>query len=206
MKPETLAAAFSRVLLLSSLLCATSAQAGQWIYIQRQNDGVPNYSDARPLRGPYSRIRAQGRPTAGAACLGLNEHSMQERASFYAQSIRKHASANGLAPELVSAVMRVESCYDRHAVSRAGARGLMQLMPATAAQLGVKDSFDPDQNIAGGVRYLAQMLTRFNHDLKLGLAAYNAGPEAVAAYKDVPPFPDTKSYVSRILKLYKPAT
>ena len=81
---------------------------------------------------------------------------------------------------------------------------LMQLMPTTASYLGVYDSFDAEQNIAGGTRYLAMMLKRFNQDVRLGLAAYNAGPEAVAAFEDVPPFPDTVSYVKRILKLYDP--
>jgi soluble lytic murein transglycosylase-like protein len=72
-------------------------------------------------------------------------------------------------------------------------------------QLGVNDSFDPEQNIEAGVRYLAQMLTRFGNKLELGLAAYNAGPEAVAAYDGIPPYPETVSYVTRIRKLYKPA-
>jgi len=80
----------------------------------------------------------------------------------------------------------------------------MQLMPATAVELGVNDSFDPEQNLSGGVRYLAKMLKRFNNDVRLALAAYNAGPESVALFNDVPPFLDTQSYVSRILKLYQP--
>lgn len=193
----------SGLLLLAALLGAAPAVASDWIYLQDQN-GVRSYSDKKPAQGRYSRIRKGGRPTATASCAGLTAESMQRRAALYAPAIRKHAAANGVSPELVSAVMRVESCYDHRAVSRSGARGLMQLMPATAAELGVHDSFDPEQNIAGGVRYLARMLQRFNQDVRLSLAAYNAGPEAVAAHGDVPPYPNTVSYVSRILKLYKP--
>lgn len=189
---------------LATALCAPPALADDWIYVQRQH-GVRSFSDMKPVEGSYTRIAKQGRHTASASCLGLTEASMQKRASLYTTTIHKHAQAHGLAPELVSAVMRVESCYDRRAVSRSGARGLMQLMPATALQLGVNDSFDPEQNIGAGVRYLAQMLARFNNKLDLGLAAYNAGPEAVAAYDGVPPYPETVSYVTRIRKLYKPA-
>ena len=190
---------------LAAALCALPAHADDWIYVQRQN-GVRSFTDVKPVEGSYTRIAKQGRKTASASCLGLTEASMQKRHELYKPAIRKHAQAHGLAPELVSAVMRVESCYDRRAVSRSGARGLMQLMPATALQLGVNDSFDPEQNIAAGVRYLAQMLARFNHKLELGLAAYNAGPEAVAAYDGVPPYPETVSYITRIRKLYQPAT
>lgn len=194
-----------RVLLLAALLCATSAQADDWIYVQRQ-DGVRSFSDRKPSTGNFTRIRKTGRPTATASCSGLTVDSMQKRAAQYAPLIQKHATAHGLEPKLVSAVMRVESCYDRRAVSRSGARGLMQLMPGTAIELGVNDAFDPDQNIAGGVRYLAKMMQRFNRDLRLSLAAYNAGPEAVAAYEGIPPYPDTVSYVKRILKLYEQKT
>lgn len=193
-------------LLLAALLGAGPVLAAdQWIYLQKAPGGQRSYSDARPRAGYFTKIKVHGRLTASASCLGLTPVSMQARADHYAPVIRKHATANGLAPELVSAVMRVESCYDSHAVSRSGARGLMQLMPETARALGVRDSFDPEQNIEAGVRLLARMLARFQNDVRLGLAAYNAGPEAVEAYKDVPPFPETKSYVTRILKLYKPA-
>ena len=189
---------------LAALLGAAPAHADQWIYLQRQPDGVRSYSDRKPEAGSFTRLKVTGRPTATASCAGLTPVSMQQRAERYASLIRKHATAHGVEPDLVSAVMRVESCYDARAVSRSGARGLMQLMPATAIELGVNDSFDPEQNVGGGVRYLARMLKRFNNDVRLGLAAYNAGPEAVAAFKDVPPFPDTQSYVKRILKLYQP--
>jgi len=186
------------------LAFAAPALADDWIYVQRQ-DGVRSFSDRKPARGSYTRIPKQGRATATASCAGLTEPLMQKRAANYAPIIEKVSAKHGLSPQLVSAVIRVESCYDRRAVSRSGARGLMQLMPATALSLGVNDSFDPEQNIDGGVRYLARMLERFK-DLRLGLAAYNAGPETVEAFQDVPPYPDTVSYVTRILKLYHKKT
>jgi soluble lytic murein transglycosylase-like protein len=189
--------------LLALLVAAPAHAADEWIYLQRQ-DGVRHYSDQKPAKGAYSRIRVTSRPTATASCLGLTPVTMQARADRYLPLIRKHAARHGLEPSLVSAVVRVESCYDRHAVSRSGAQGLMQLMPATAIELGVNDSFDPEQNVAGGVRYLASMFKRFNNDVRLALAAYNAGPTSVALFNDVPPFPDTQSYVTRILKLYQP--
>ncbi|MGQ0585811.1 MAG: lytic transglycosylase domain-containing protein [Gammaproteobacteria bacterium] len=189
---------------LLGLLLAPPAQADDWIYVQREN-GVRSFSDMKPASGSYTRIPRHGRQTATASCTGLTEHGMQQRAAMYAPIIQKVSARHGLEPRLVSAVIRVESCYDKKAVSRSGARGLMQLMPATARDLGVHDSFDPHQNIDGGVRYLAKMFQRFDNDLRLSLAAYNAGPETVEAFRDVPPYPDTQSYVTRILKHYHKA-
>jgi soluble lytic murein transglycosylase-like protein len=97
--------------------------------------------------------------------------------------------------DLLYSVIHTESNFRSNAVSRAGARGLMQLMPATARNLGVDDAFKPDQNINGGAAYLDQLLTRYHDSLSLALAAYNAGPEAVARYHGIPPFRETIAYV-----------
>lgn len=104
---------------------------------------------------------------------------------------------------LLHAVIAVESNYDPDAVSRRGAVGLMQLMPQTARRYGVRDSYDPAQNIQGGARYLRDLMGRFNNDLSLTLAAYNAGEEAVAQYGNrIPPYRETRSYVPRVLDYY----
>jgi len=108
----------------------------------------------------------------------------------------------GVEERLVHAVVSVESAYNPHAVSRKGALGLMQLMPATARRLQVTDPFDPEQNLRGGVRELARLIERFAGDLVLALAAYNAGETAVARYGGVPPYRETRSYVSQVMSLY----
>lgn len=186
-----------------ALLPVLAKAANDSIYHYRK-DGARTYTDRKPLHGPYATIAKYGRPVASASCRGLTAASLQSRAKDYEPLIVKHAKQHGVPPALVSAVMRVESCYDQRAVSRVGARGLMQLMPQTAKELGVRNSFDADQNIGGGVRYLSLMLKRFNNDLNLALAAYNAGPNAVEKHKGIPPFKETQHYVARITKLYQP--
>lgn len=113
------------------------------------------------------------------------------------------AAASGrykLDPDLVNSVIRAESGFNTRAVSRKGARGLMQLMPETATTLGVNDGFDPQQNVDGGTRYLRELLERYNFDLIKALAAYNAGPARVEQYGGVPPYQETRAYVRRIVK------
>lgn len=116
--------------------------------------------------------------------------------------IYKHARANNLDPLLVELIIRHESNFNPQAVSPVGAQGLMQLMPGTAAGLGVRDPFDPDQNVAGGAKYIADQLRRFK-DLRCALAAYNAGPGAVMQYGGVPPYAETQYYVGAIYGEYR---
>lgn len=121
-------------------------------------------------------------------------------------SIRRAARKYNLSPSLIENVIRAESNFQADAVSPAGAQGLMQLMPATARELGVTDAFDISQNIDGGARYLRQMLDRFDGDVKLALAAYNAGPGAVERHGgNVPPYKETQAYVNRILAALTPS-
>jgi soluble lytic murein transglycosylase-like protein len=115
--------------------------------------------------------------------------------------IKQAAAKEGIDPTLVKAVARAESNLNPNAVSSAGAKGVMQLMDGTARELGVRDSFDPAQNIAGGAKYLKQLLNRYSGDVKRALAAYNAGAGAVDASGGVPPYAETQSYVQRVLSL-----
>jgi len=117
----------------------------------------------------------------------------------YADEIREASDRHGVNPTLVEAVIRAESAFNPWAVSRKGARGLMQLMPQTASALGVRNSFDPRHNIDGGVRHLRYLLDRYPGNVALALAAYNAGETAVDYYRGIPPYAETQLYVQRIL-------
>ncbi|HWF13674.1 MAG TPA: lytic transglycosylase domain-containing protein [Candidatus Acidoferrales bacterium] len=120
----------------------------------------------------------------------------------YANFISESARAHGVAPELVASVIAVESNFNPNAVSWRYARGLMQLMPQTAARFGVTKIFDPQQNIDAGTRYLKELLVRYNGDLSLTLAAYNAGPDRVEQYRAVPPYRETRDYVRRVTEKF----
>jgi soluble lytic murein transglycosylase-like protein len=124
------------------------------------------------------------------------------RSPLYEREISEAAERYGIPEPLIRAVIRAESGFNPRAVSRKGARGLMQLMPETAAVLGVRDSFNPGQNIDAGVRHLRGLKERLGDDLRIVLAAYNAGEQAVLTYGGMPPFPETRQYVSRVLHLY----
>lgn len=117
----------------------------------------------------------------------------------FASLINAAAEKYDVDAELINAVIKAESNYNAAALSSAGAGGLMQLMPGTAASLGVTDVFDPQQNIDGGVRYLSNLLQRYGGNVQYALAAYNAGPGAVDTYNGIPPYAETQTYVSRIL-------
>src|SRR2546422_111074 len=118
----------------------------------------------------------------------------------YRDLIRAAATRHALAPELIESVIRVESNFEARAVSRKGARGLMQLMPATAARLGVRNVFDVRQNVEGGVRHLRYLVDLYGGNLALALAAYNAGVDAVGRYGGIPPYAETRAYVQRVLR------
>jgi len=119
----------------------------------------------------------------------------------YDELIKEAAVRYALEPALIRAVIRTESAFDALAVSSAGARGLMQLMPALALELGVADAFDPRDNIMAGTRYLSALIGDHHGDIALALASYNAGPSAVELYNGIPPFEETRRYVATVLGL-----
>jgi soluble lytic murein transglycosylase-like protein len=160
------------------------------IYLRLPEGGVIGTSESR-----VARVILPETTEPGAA----EEASRDSQRQLLDRLARTVARRYELDEELVSAVVRAESGYDPAAVSRVGAVGLMQLMPATAAELEVDDPFDPEQNLDGGVRYLKWMLDRFEGEVDLALAAYNAGPAAVDRYGGIPPYPETQSYIRRVL-------
>lgn len=118
------------------------------------------------------------------------------------QIVNEASEKHGVDSDFIHSVIKQESAGNANAVSRTGARGLMQLMPGTASQLGVKDSFSPEQNVHGGARYLRELLERYNGDAIKALAAYNAGPNAVDRYHGLPPYRETRQYVQRVVRDY----
>jgi len=150
---------------------------------------------AEAASAPASDSGAAARPTRAAA-----------ETTRFDRIIREQASRHGVRPELVRAMIAVESSYDPRAVSPKGAQGLMQLMPATAAAFRVTDPFDPSENIRGGVAYLGRLLRRYDNDETLALAAYNAGPAAVERYGNrVPPYRETTRYIHKVHAMSRPA-
>ncbi len=128
----------------------------------------------------------------------LSPSAAAEAPATIAALAHREAERHGLDPGLVLAVIRAESSYNPRAVSPQGAKGLMQLMPGTARRFGVRDVFDPAQNVRGGCAYLAWLLRRYDGDVRLALAAYNAGEGAVDRYDGVPPYRETRAYVAKI--------
>ncbi len=165
------------------------AQAAVFYYVDAQ--GVYYFTNA-PTK-PYFRILPG---------FGLPK-DVNLTAGRYANLIHRTAREHGIDPDLIKAIIRVESNFDPHAVSRKGAQGLMQLMPTTAAEHAVADAFDPEQNITGGVRYMRKLMDLFGGDLHLALAAYNAGENAVWRYKGIPPYRETQQYVRKVVALYR---
>jgi len=122
---------------------------------------------------------------------------------LYKREIARAAKKYGVTKKLIHSVIETESGYNRLAVSRAGARGLMQLMPKTAERYGARNVFSPAENIDGGVHYLKDLLHRYGGNVHLALAAYNAGESAVKKYGGVPPFPETRKFIGKVLRLYR---
>lgn len=186
---------------LGLAVVAPAAQADVWKFVDRY--GVVHLSD-RPM-GPGSELLVRGKKRVKNRSVS-SRHSpgdLQENEKRYTRLIDRVSRELSLDRNLVHAVVRVESAFDPQAVSRAGAVGLMQLMPRTAELYGVRDSRNPTQNIYAGVLHLRKLIQQFN-DVVLALAAYNAGENAVINYGyKVPPYPETQNYVRKVLVFYR---
>lgn len=170
-------------------------------------DGTVEYTNVRPVGIAVKRVDMLF--TYISTCFACSTHSGIDwattplRVHAYAPEIAAAASRYGVDPALLRAVIHAESAFDPRAVSDKGAQGLMQLMPGTAADMGVRDAFLPGQNIDGGARYLAQLLRDFHGNERLATAAYNAGEAAVRKYNGVPPYDETQLYVQRVALLHR---
>jgi soluble lytic murein transglycosylase-like protein len=184
-------------LLIPVASLAAGQVAGGSVFAFTDSQGIVHYSNV-PADRRFELVLAA--PREGH---GLSQAPSLQRSAAYSHIIDGAALANRLEPALVTAVILAESGGDPRAVSKRGARGLMQLMPATARQYGVNNVFDPEQNIRAGTRYLHDLAERYQNDVELMLAAYNAGPEAVDRQGGrIPPFRETLEYVPRVLQIY----
>ena len=181
-----------RSLLAASLAITLfpSASAAQ-IFIVRDANGTTVLSSRR-LDRPTQVFHVPGAPAYRTTTEGLPRN-----AELFEELVQEHSQKHSLRPELVRAVIQVESGFDPRATSPKGAMGLMQLMPDTARSLGVVNAYDPEENIRGGTAYLRQLLNKYGSE-QLALAAYNAGPGAVDRYDGVPPYRETKDYVRKV--------
>jgi soluble lytic murein transglycosylase-like protein len=173
-------------------------------YTSRPPTGVVGATAVRPIK-----YRFMETCYACDALPGVNFGTIRLNTEAYRNEIAAAVAQFGVEEAIVRAIIHAESAYRPNAMSRVGAQGLMQLMPATARRFGVANVFDPAQNIRGGVQYLGWLLKRFNGDLKLAAAGYNAGEGAVDKYKGVPPYAETRRYVQRVAVLaerYRGAT
>ncbi|MEE4111989.1 MAG: lytic transglycosylase domain-containing protein [Desulfobacteraceae bacterium] len=171
------------------VLLALPAAADIFMYIDSQ--GVMHFTNA-PTTSDY-RIYIKERPKRQGSVMDANR---------FDRYIDEAAGLHGVDFPLIKAVIRAESAFDPKAVSKKGALGLMQIMPENLAAFRVSDPFDPWQNIMGGARYLKALIQRFDGQVPLALAAYNAGPRAVDTHRGIPPIPETEAYVKKVMKFF----
>ncbi len=179
------------VAIAAVLACLMPAATNADLYVRIDEHGAYHFTDT-PMSSEYVKAHVFSRPG-----------QVPEPAGEYEAIIREVSENSGLRPELVKAVILVESGFNPGAVSAKGARGLMQLMPVQFRSYNIDDPFDPRQNITAGTRYLEKLLKRYNGNLNLSLAAYNAGPAAVDHYRGVPPYRETRQYVQKVLLYYR---
>ncbi|WP_394175776.1 lytic transglycosylase domain-containing protein [Thalassotalea litorea] len=171
------------------------------IYKYTSEDGVVSFSDKEPKSVPYTLYRSQC--YACSTNSQVNWYRTRLNTDDYRQEIISASAKYLVDSALIRAVIHAESHFDHKAISKQGAQGLMQLMPATAESLGVKNAFIARENIEGGVQHLARLLKKYRGDIKLATAAYNAGEGNVRKYGGIPPFTETKNYVERVQILHQ---
>ncbi len=183
---------FITLIIITSWCIKSSADVYEYV----DENGIIHYTNI-PVDKGYTKI-ISGKTTSGYK----DRKSSTANPEYYHQIITSKSKAYNIEPDLVKAVIKAESNWNPDSVSKKGAIGLMQLMPFTAQDMGVKNPFNPEENIEGGIKYLRYLLDKFNDDLHLALAAYNAGPKKIEKFGGIPPISETKNYVKRVLSLY----
>ncbi len=183
------------------LVLIYASPASSDIYRYVDETGVVCYTDA-PMGKATVRVVKENQGSAKQTKAAESAPS-SVTGMDYSGYVQQAAAKYEIEPELINAVIKTESNGNHRAVSNKGAMGLMQLMPSTANDMNVINPFNPEENIEGGTKYLRQLLEKFNGDLTLALAAYNAGPKTVEKYGNVPPIPETRQYVKKIISLVK---
>ncbi|NWF53068.1 MAG: lytic transglycosylase domain-containing protein [Nitrospirae bacterium] len=174
------------------------------IYKYIDENGITCYTDS-PVNNKADLIMKEKSEIENKSKT-ISKISISQNNNNYHTLVHEKATKYKMDPSLVKAVIKVESNWNEWAVSRKGAMGLMQLMPATAREMNVNNPFNPEENIEGGVKYLRYLLERFNGDLTLALAAYNAGPNWIEKFGVIPPITETKEYVRKVLSIYNGST
>ena len=197
------------------LLLSASTSLIADIYVYRHKDGSVLITEyPQTANQNYTLIEVKRTTSETDSVPKINVHTTNSSAvklrpsqkitsSPYDSTIKAIAAQYGVDDKLIKAIIRVESAFKKGAVSPKGAQGLMQLMPGTAARYGVRNSFDPVQNLLGGVRYFKDLLNLFNNNLRLALAAYNAGENAVQKYNGIPPYKETRQYVQKVIHYHR---
>jgi soluble lytic murein transglycosylase-like protein len=196
----------SILLSLFGFVLTTSAGA-QTVFVYKDQNGVSLITNVKST-DPRLKLVKSYAPTSSIEVLGpayynLASRKLYTRETEFDQTIFDLADAFNLDRALIKAIVQTESSFNPQAVSPKGAQGLMQLMPATASSYNVNNPFNAYENLRGGITFFADLMHRYENDVRLALAAYNAGETAVAKYQGIPPFPETQAYVEYVLRLHK---
>lgn len=183
------------------IVLTSKAEDGVIVYQYKSDNDITSFSDIPPIDTNFQQIRI-----GCFACVidsTVNWHNTKLFLRNFKKTINQQARLYKIDPALIRAVIHAESHFDQLAISKQGAQGLMQIMPATAKELGIKDAFNGQQNIQGGAKHLARLLRKYGGNITLVSAAYNAGEGAVKKYSGIPPYPETKVYVERVKILHR---